>query len=171
IKNTPGEQERKEISKLISMLKKREIQQKPYSNYKYYEGISGIKSMWYEINEIMTNDYVIKIYTGRRESYERLLGFYTEHHKLRVKKKIHERLIYPKEEIKLAEKRKKQFGEAIEIKFMDLKNDAEWGVLGDVIFIQHITEKTPRGFLIKDKTFAKTYEQVFDQLWDIAKIT
>ena len=169
-KQSQLEQERKEISKLISTLKKREIKQKPYSNYKYYEGFVGIKSMWHEINNIMTNDYIIRIYTGRRESYERLIGFYTEHQKLRAKKKIHERLIYPKEDIKLAMKRKAKFGGELEIKFMDLKNDAEWGVLGDVVFIQHITEKTPRGFLIKDKTFAKTYEQVFDQLWRIAKL-
>ena len=36
-------------------------------------------------------------------------------------------------------------------------------------FLQYTTGKVPRGFLIKDEKFAKTFEQVFDNLWEIAK--
>jgi hypothetical protein len=42
-------------------------------------------------------------------------------------------------------------------------------VVKDLFYIQYITGKTPRGFLIKDSTFAKTFEQVFDQLWEKAQ--
>lgn len=160
------EQERKEIKQLISNLKKREIKEEPQSNYKYFEGLTGIKALWHEVNKKMSPDYIIRCYTGRKRSYERFIGFYSEHHKLRKQKKIQERLIFPKEDIELANKRKNKF---TEIRFTDLKNDTEWGVIKDMVYIQYITGKIPRGFLIKDQTFAKTFEGVFDKLWKIAK--
>jgi len=160
------EQERKEIKQLISNLKKREIRKEPQSNYKYFEGITGIKALWHEINEKMDSNHIIKCYTGKKESYERFIGFYNEHHKLRKQKNIKEKLILPKEDTKLANKRRDKL---TEIKLMDLNNETEWGIVKDMIYIQYITGKIPRGFLIKDQTFAKTFEEVFDKLWETAK--
>ena len=77
------EEERKDIAKAIAELKKRELKEKPQTNYKYYEGVSGIKSMWHEINSKMNKENIIKIYTGKKGSYERLVGFFNEHHKMR----------------------------------------------------------------------------------------
>ena len=102
----------------------------------------------------------------KKESYDLLIGFYDEHHKLRLKKKVKELLIFPKEDVALAKKRRNKL---TEIKFMNLENDAEWGIVGDLVYIQYITGKVPRGFLIKDKVFARTYEQVFDQIWSVAR--
>ena len=161
------DEERKEVTMLISQLKTKKVKKEPYSNYKYYEGMVGVKSMWHEINSVMDNKEVIKAYTSKEESYRRLVGFYTEHHKLRRLKGIKEQLIFPKEDIKLAKKRKNKF---TGIKFMDLKNDAEWGVVKDLLYIQYITGKKPRGFLIKDEKFAKTFKQVFNQLWNEAEV-
>lgn len=160
------DQERKEVAELIANLKKKEIKKEPYSNYKYFEGMTGIKALWHDINNTMRPDYTIRCYTGRKESYERFVGFYNLHHDLRKKKKISERLIFPKEDADLAKKRRDQL---TDIRFMELKNDTEWGVIKDLFYIQYITSKTPRGFLIKDSTFAKTFEQVFDQLWEKAQ--
>jgi len=159
------DEERKEVTDMIANLKKQEIKKEPYSNYKYFEGMTGIKALWHEINEKMAPDYTIRCYTGRKGSYERFVGFYNLHHDLRTKKKIPERLIFPHEDMGLAKKRRNK---VTEIKFMDLKNDTEWGVVKDLVYIQYITSKKPRGFLIKDEIFAKTFEQVFDQLWDKA---
>ena len=160
------EEERKEIKQLISNLKKKEVKKEPQSNYKYFEGLTGIKALWYEINKKMSSDYIIRCYTGRKGSYERIIGFYSEHHKLRTRKNVQERLIFPLEDTGLANKRRNKL---TEIKFTDLKNDTEWGVVKDMVYIQYITGKIPRGFLIKDQTFAKTFEEVFDKLWKIAK--
>ena len=74
-------------------------------------------------------------------------------------------MIFPKEDRELAKRRMDKY---TKIKFMDLDNDAEWGVLGDIYFIQYITGDKPRGFLIKDKIFAKTFELAFDGLWKTA---
>lgn len=160
------DEERKEIAEVITNLKRREVAEPAISNYKYYEGFVGIKSMWYEIRKIMSNKTITKIHTARKGSYERLVGFYTEYHKERVKKNIKIRMIFPREEVELAKKRKNKH---TEIRFMKLKNEAEWGVMGDKIFIQYITTKQPRAFLIKDEVFAKTFEQVFDKLWEKAE--
>ena len=73
-------------------------------------------------------------------------------------------MIFPEEDRKLAKERKKA-DKRFEAKFINLKNDAEWGIIGDLFYIQYITGKNPRGFLIKDKTFADTFKQVFKQIW------
>jgi len=156
------DKERKQITELISNLKKTEIKKEPYSHYKYYEGMLGIKSMWHEINSTMTKESTLKIHTAKKESYRRLVGFYNIHHDIRKRKKINEQLIFPVEDKELAKKRKNKY---TEIKFTNLKNDAEWGIINNMLFMQYITDKKPRGFLIKDKTFAKTFEYAFDQLW------
>jgi HTH-type transcriptional regulator, sugar sensing transcriptional regulator len=160
------EEERKELKNLITNLKKTEIKNESYSDYKYFEGISGIKSMWYEINNTMDNSSILKMHTAKVEGYKTLVGFYNEHHSLRLKKKIRERLIFPKEDRKLADKRRNKF---TEIRFMDLENFAEWGIVNNSFYIQYATTKEPRGFLIKDPIFAKTFEQVFDSLWEKSK--
>jgi len=53
---------------------------------------------------------------------------------------------------------------------MDLENEAEWGICNDMFHIHYYpVKKKPYGFLIKDPVFAKTFKQVFDQLWEKAK--
>lgn len=160
------DEERKEIAELISSLKKKELVKNPYSNYKYYEGVPAIKSMWHEINNSLTKDTTEKIYGVKKGSYELLLGFYNEHHRLRTSKKAKAQILLSKEDIERAKQRKNNL---TEVRFSDLDNEAEWGVVNDYVYLQHITTKIPRAFLIKDPIFAKTFEQVFDELWKQAK--
>jgi len=161
------EEERKEIQEVIKDLKTGDIEKEPFSKYKYYEGFVSVKSMWYEINSFMNKLMVLKIQTSREQAYERLVGFYNEHHKIRKQKKIKEKIIFPIEDKELAKIRSKD--PLLKIKFMDLKEDVEWGIIGDWVFMQYITGKVPRGFLIKDKKFAKAYEEIFDNIWKVAK--
>jgi len=160
------EDERKEIQELVKKLKTKEIQEEPQSNYKYYEGIPGIKSMWHEINSLLNRSSKERIYAPRKEAFEHLVGFYDEHHKLRNKFKAKARIIIPEEFKSLASKRKNK---NIEVKITSLKNNAEWGVVDDVFYIQYATTKTPRGFLVKDKIFAETFKETFDKVWKSSK--
>lgn len=163
------ENDRRETVELISNLKVKQLTEQPESNYKYYEGLSNVKSMWYEINSLLLTldkQTVPKIYTGKKMAYEPFTTFYDEYHKLRVKKGIHQKMIFPINENKISKKREKQLAE---IKYLDLQNEAEWGIIGDLFFMQYITTKTPRAFLIKDKNFCETFRQVFDQIWTTAK--
>lgn len=158
--------ERKEVNELISNLKIKKITKEPYANYKYFEGLQGIRSMWHEINSLMDQSTCMKAYTTKKDSYKRFLPVYEEHHQLRMKKKMKSFLIFPKEDVALANIRRKQ---NVEVRFMSLKNDAEWGVIKDSFYIQYTVGKNPRSFLIQDENFAQTFKQVFDQLWQEAK--
>ncbi len=161
------EEERIEVNDLISSLNVGRREKEPQFNYKYFEGLTGIKSMWHEINSLMSKDDIMRVYTGKRVSYERMVGFLNEHHILRLKKKVKELMIFPEEDVELAKKRSKQLAE---VKIMDLKNDAEWGVWKDLFYLHYYpVKKKPRGFLIKDEVFAQTFKQVFGQLWLEAK--
>ena len=162
------DEERKDVLKLISELKKKDLKEESYSNYKYYEGFTGIKAMWNEFIVIKEpSKFILKAYTGKRENYERLIGFYNEIHRIRLKKKIRVQTIFPLEDREHGLKRRKL--PSTEVKFMQMETFSGWGVFGENLYLMYITEKTPRAFLIKDIVFAKTFEQVFDQLWKIAK--
>jgi len=160
------EEERKQVTELIKNLKTQEPEKEPYSNYKYYEGVVGIKSMWYEINSLLTKDSEERIYGGKKEAYERLVGFYDEHHKIRNKLRVKAKILIPLDNRSLAEKRKNK---KTMVKLFDMKNKAEWGVVDDMVYIQHMVTKNPRAFLIKDKIFAETFKEVFDEVWEKAK--
>lgn len=157
-------QQKESIENLIIDLKKRSVQT-DNQEYKYFEGISGVKSLWEEINNLLPTldkNIIIKIYTGKTESYERLIGFYLEHHKLRKKYNIHAQMIFPLEDKNAKKERENTI---TKIKLTKMENLAEWGVVGDYLFIQHIYGKNPHGFLIKDSLFAQTFEIVFDKIW------
>ncbi len=161
--------EKIELMSMIEEFGKKEGDKSPYSNYKYYEGMSGIRALWLELiedlNDIKKGEEVL-VYAGVKEAYELMLGLYEEFHRERKKRGIKYRIIYPTEEKELGEKRKKQLSE---VRFMKLGNEAEWAIVGNKLIIQHITKEVPRGFLIEDEIFVQTFRQVFDQLWKGAK--
>ncbi|MFB6246492.1 MAG: helix-turn-helix domain-containing protein [Candidatus Pacearchaeota archaeon] len=159
------EKEKEELLEHISKAKSKQESQN--ENYKYFEGINGVKSMWDEINSLLDKNSTIKVHTGRREGYDLLVGFYDQHQKIRKKKQAKEKMIFPKEDKNLAKKRTKD--KDVKIRFMELENSSEWGTIKDCFFIQYITSRNPKGFLIRDEMIAKTFEQVFDKLWDNAE--
>jgi len=162
-------QEKNSILELIDELKNKQSTESPFSKYRYYEGITGLRAIWLEFTEDLDNmkktDEIL-VYTGKREAFDKMLGLYEEFHKKRMKKGIKYRVIYPIKEKELAEKRKKQLSE---VRFLKLENEAEWAIVGDKLNIQYATQKSPRGFIIEDKIFVATFKQVFNQLWESAK--
>lgn len=163
------ENEKKDIFNLMDLLKNKQQHELPFSKYKYFEGMAGIRSLWIGLTQDLDNlpkDEEVLVYTGVKKAYEAMLGLYEEFHKKRLKNKIKYRIIYPLNETEVAKKRKTQLAQ---VKFLDLKNEAEWGIMGNKLFIQYITQKVPRGFLIEDELFALTFKQVFEQVWNSAK--
>ena len=161
------EEERKEISNLIDKMKKKPAEKESYSNYKYYEGLIGVKSMWNEINLLLKNGGEERVYGGKKEAYEKLLDFYNEHHKIRNKLKINTKILVAEEDVSKIKKRREN--KNTKVKFGKVGGLAEWGVVDDIVYIQHIVTNKPHGFLIKDKIFADTFKEVFDGLWGQAK--
>src|SRR5690606_15114943 len=128
------------------------------SNYKYYEGISGIKGMWHEINSILNKESIERIYGAKKQSFEKMVGFYDEHHRIRNKLNAKAKILCPVEFKSLGNKRKNK---NTQVKFEELENEAEWGIIDDLVYLQYVITKNPRGFLIKDKIFAETLKGAF----------
>ncbi len=164
-KQSKIEEERKQIQELVNKLKIKKIAEEPQSNYKYYEGISGIKGMWHEINSLLNKNSVERIYGAKKQSFEKMVGFYDEHHKIRNKLNVKAKILCPAEFKSLGNKRKNK---NTQVKFEELRNEAEWGIIDDLVYLQYIITKNPRGFLIKDKIFAETLKDTFDKIWNKA---
>lgn len=161
--------QKEKIAQAIRQLKVVRIEKEPQSDYKYFEGVAGIKSMWHEIEEnlpMLDKNTIVKTCSSKTETFERLLGFYDQFHKTRIKLGLKYRLILTKEAKKHGEKRKKQNAE---VKYMSLENEVQWGVFGNMLFMYYATGKIPRSFLIKDEKFAKSFEFVFNRVWETAE--
>ncbi len=157
----------KEVKEVISNLKDIPRGNGFFSDYKYFEGIFGVKSMWHEIIGFLDKETLVRIYTSKKESYENMLGFYDEFHKERIRKKSEMRIILPIEDKALGKKRLKGGKDLTKIKFMKQGSDSEWGTAGDCLFLFSVVGKMPKGFLIKDSNFVKTYNEIFDKLWAV----
>jgi len=161
------EKQRITIQDSIKKLKVLPSAKEALSDYKYFEGMSGIKAMWLEIKELMKPDTESVILTAKVEGFERLHAFYMEHEKARARKGIKERLIYPAEGKKYSKDILKL--KHTEVRYMDSGNEAEFGVYSGFMFMQYLNGKTPRSFLIKDRIFAQTFMSIFNNLWKQAK--
>ncbi len=158
------------INLAIESLKKTPKNMETVSDYKYFEGMKGIKSLWFEALSLMDSKDTLDAYTGDAESFEELTAFYLEEiHKVRIKKGIRSRMILPigaSEEAKL----RKKMGKT-EIRYLKRESGGEFIVHNNFVILQHTGKKevVPRGFLIKDKVFAKTFKEMFETMWLTAK--
>ncbi len=156
------EEERENVQKLIENLKKIPIN-KAKSEYKYYEGITGVKALWTEIIENMDNKSIHKIYTHSAKKVDKLRSFHTEgYHEKRKKEKIQTRMIWDFGNKTHAENRKKQ---GVEVRYTEITTAVDWGIINKQFFLLYYDEQIPKGFLIEDEIIAKTFSEVFDKLW------
>jgi len=160
--------QKKQAKKAILSLKTSNETQ-TISDYRYFEGMNGIKSMWTEILNYMKNSQeklTLKVYTTPREHYNFLLGFYNEFNRIRKKLKIPFKLIANTEDKNIIQLRK---SEGAEVRTGNIKNEAEMSSIGDYYIVQTYTGKKPYGILIKDRKMADTFSQIFETLWKQAK--
>jgi sugar-specific transcriptional regulator TrmB len=160
------EEERKHVQKLIENLKKIPTN-KPASEYKYYEGITGIKALWNDMTDSMDNSKIHKIYTRTAKESDKLRAFFTEgYHVKRRKEKIKTQMIMDHGNKEHGESRKKQ---GVEVRYTEITTLVDWGIINDQFFIEYYTEKVPRAFLITDKIFAQAFSEIFDKIWTQSK--
>lgn len=155
-----------QVAKLVASVRRRQVERKPYSDYKYFEGLAGVKAMWHEINEGLPtagSSVVERVYAARKEGYAQLLKFYDEHHRIRNKAGVRAHILLPKEGKAVAAKRRNRL---TQVRFAALGNEAEWGTVNGCLYVQYITGGKPRAFLIRDAIFANTFSEVFDRLWE-----
>ena len=126
------EKEKSELKDFISSLKKIEIQESKEHDFKYFEGINGVRSMFNEFAESWKPNSRVYI-ASASIAYEKWNAFLMEYfHKPRIKKKVHQQLIVPKRIMKYGKEREKL--KLIDIKYTDIEQETEFGVSGDYVY-------------------------------------
>jgi len=160
------EKEKERIQKAISNLKKIELEKNAVEDYKYFEGYAGIKSMLIEVINNLEENETYKSHFAEKENYKRLLSFWDELSEQVIIKKIKTKLIIPINDKKRGQELKKRFKSLTQIKYKKIKNEANFTVTNNMLITYSIKAKPPKAFLIKDKTFAKSFESLFDDIWE-----
>jgi sugar-specific transcriptional regulator TrmB len=159
----------KKHRKILSAVKLLQEKKTKVSNFQYktFNNVKGIRSMFLEINNVMNKNLVLSYYTSAKGSYERLMGIFNEHHDLKISKKIKSRILISNENKDLGERRKNKY---TEVKYISIDSSAEWGVIGDkMLFIFYIMGDDPKGILIEDQVIANTFKKTFEKIWDKTK--
>ena len=136
------------------------------TDFQYFQGISGIKSMFTEIMNLWKEGDNYYVVATTIKSFEKLEPFFLEFHKKRIKDKVSIKLILDKNAKNYGNTREKM--PRTEVKYIDQPNSAEYGILNDYLFLASYGTE-PYGLLIKDKNFAESHKALFDVLWKIAK--
>ena len=160
-------QEKEHLLDFISKLKVMPSQPERLTDFKYYHGIRGIKSLYTEIiNSWKTGDEYC-IASAPLESFRKLEGFFLEVvHKKRVKDQVSLKILINQQGEKWGPVRKKM--PLTQVRYLNISTKTEYGVLNDIFFLVSYGAE-PYGLLIKDKNFASTYKVFFDLLWQQAK--
>jgi len=160
-------QEKEHLLDFISKLKIKPTELSKLSDFKYYSGIRGIKSLYTEIINSWKFGDEYYIASAPLESFKNIEGFFLDVvHKKRVQDKVKLKIIINKDSKQWGTIRAKM--PLTEVRYLNISTRTEYGVLNDYFFL--ITYgKQPYGLLIKDENFAQTYKVFFNLLWSQAK--
>lgn len=158
--------EKKQLLNFISKLKVAPSEMSRLSDFKYFSGIRGIKSLYTEIIHSWKAGDEYYIASAPLESFRKIEGFFLDTvHKKRIKDKVRLKMLINKNSEKWGFVREKM--PLTEIRYLDINTKTEYGVLNDYFFLITYSEE-PYGLLIKDKNFADTYKIFFNLLWSQA---
>ena len=157
------EKEKDDLKDFISSLKKIEPEVDKQNDFKYFEGINGIRSMFNEFAESWEPNSQVYI-ASAPIAYKNWNAFLIEYfHGPRIKKKVSQQLIVP-ESIKEHGKEREKL-KYLEIKYTKIEPETEFGVAGDYAYFLSQGEK-PYALLIKDKNLASTQIKIFNIMWN-----
>jgi HTH-type transcriptional regulator, sugar sensing transcriptional regulator len=158
--------EKEKLLKSIPKLKVLPFESEKLSDFKYFYGVRGIKSLYTEvINSWKENDEYC-ITSAPLASFKNLEAFFIHIvHKKRIKDKVSLKILVNSGGKKWGEVRKKM--PFTKVRYLDINTKTEYGVLNDYFFLVTYGDE-PYGLLIKDRNFASTYKVFFDILWDNA---
>lgn len=160
-------QEKEELLKTIAKLKIVPPPPERMSDFRYFQGIRGIKSLYSEVINSWNEGDEYYVVAAATKAFEKLDAFFMEVvHKKRVKDKVRMKMIINKKSREWGPKRARMG--YTEIKYLDMDTKTEYGVLNDYFFLVTYAEE-PYGLLIKDGNFADTYRVFFELLWKAAK--
>ena len=159
--------EKTALLSFISKLKIQPTEMSKISDFKYFSGIRGIKSLYTEIINSWNAGDEYYIASAPQESFKKLEGFFQDIvHKKRVKDRVKLKIIINKNGSQYGGVRENM--PLTQVRYLDIDTTTEYGVLNDYFFLVSYS-KDPYGLLIKDGNFAQTYRVFFDVLWRAAK--
>ncbi len=160
-------QEKTSLAGFIKTLKKEALQIERLRDFKYFQGIKGIRSIYTELMQNWRKNQELCIASSPLESFKTLESFFTNiMHKQRVKDKVKFRIIINQNSKKYGRKRAKL--PLSSVRYLDLNTKTELGTIGEYFFMTTYDQE-PYGLLIKDKNFSDTYKIFFDFIWRQAK--
>ena len=161
---------RKEKEALLESISKLKIIPSPMerlTDFKYFYGLRGIKSLYIEIINSWKKGDKYYIASAPLESFKKLEGFFLDVvHKKRIRDKVKLKMLVNKGSERWGEQRKKMA--FAEVRYIEADTKTEYGVLNNYFFLISYG-KEPYGLLVKDKNFANTYKTFFELLWKTAK--
>jgi len=156
------EREKQDMKEFISNLKKIEIKEHKQTDFKYFEGVAGVRSMFTEFVESWVPNSTCYV-SSAPLAYERWNAFLLEYfHPPRLKKKVRLKIIIPSDLKEMGKQRKTL--KLTEVKYSKLNMESEFGVAGEYTYFLNYGER-PYALLIKDKVFADTQKKIFEVMW------
>ncbi|MBS3127725.1 hypothetical protein J4410_01140 [Candidatus Woesearchaeota archaeon] len=165
------EEEGKIVLKSIESIKRLAHPKDTFSDYKYFEGVSGVIAMWQEIIKDLIPNTEIQVLASNEEAIHLFNTVFMEFQKERVRKKIKQRIIFSKNMPKKYATERKKLG-LIDVKYSDLDLRAEFCLFQDYMALEYLGtgKDKPRAFLIKDKFFVDYFKGIFDSIWSRSNV-
>ncbi|MBT4605125.1 hypothetical protein HOC01_05785 [archaeon] len=159
--------EKTKLLNFISKLKVKPSGISKLSDFRYFTGIRGIKSLYTEIMNSWKKGDEYYVASAPLESFSKLEGFFVEVvHKRRIKDKVKLKILVNRAGKKWGKIREKM--PLTKVCYVDIDTKTEYGVLNNYFFLVSYG-KEPYGLLIDDQNFAQTYKVFFDLLWNGVK--
>lgn len=160
-------QEKNRLISFISKLKVIPPKKERFSDFRYFQGLRGIRSLYTEIINSWKKGDEYCIASAPLESFSKLEAFFMDVvHRKRVKDKVRLRIIVNRAGERWGLTRKRM--PLTEVRYLDIDTNTEYGVLNEYFFLISYGSE-PYGLLIKDRNFSDTYMVFFDLLWKQAK--
>jgi HTH-type transcriptional regulator, sugar sensing transcriptional regulator len=160
-------EEKKNLMEYIKQLKKIQPMPERLNDFKFFQGIRGIKSLYTEISDNWHKNEFLFIASAPIASFQKLEGFFVkEFHKKRIEDNVNLKMLINSNSKKWGTIRSAM--PLTKIKYLDIDTKTEYGIINEFFYlISYDTQ--PYGLLIKDKNFTDTYKAFFNIMWKVGK--
>ncbi|MBT3406413.1 hypothetical protein HN419_04560 [Candidatus Woesearchaeota archaeon] len=159
--------EKKQLINFISQLKASPSELQKLSDFKYFYGIRGIKSMFLELINSWENGGEYYVASAPAEAFKKLEGFFIDVvFKKKKADKVSLKILVNNDSKEYGLRRRKEL--RTKVKFLNINTNTEYIISGDLLLLINYSSN-PYGLMIKDKNFASTYKTFFDLLWSQAE--
>ena len=128
-----------------------------------YQGLEGLKEIFDKILTENTGEYLV-IALGKELAQKKLIDFFMNFHKKRVRKNIKVRLIADASSQKTIENYPPR---GMIVKYSNVKLPKGTFIFGDNV-MSIIWDETPTAFVLTSKKNAQKYKDFFEEIWRFA---